>query len=538
MVGRVDATRPAVSLPRPWRIALVAVPATFVAVFYAWPLATLLQRVLRSGDALDVLQSPGLPRIAWFTFWQAVVSTLATLVIGVGPAYVIARFRFTGRRLLLTLVTLPFMLPTVVVGAAFLAVLPTGWHNSVAALLLAHVFFNVAVVVRLVGGMWATVPRDLTGAARLLGATPWQVARHVVLPLLQPALTAAAMVVFLFTFTSFGAATLLAGPAHPTVEVEIARRATQLGDIDGAAVLAVLQLLALTAVIVCLTAWQRRSAVQLRGRALPLAPRTRRQRLLVGGMLFASSFCFATPLIAAVLKSVRVRGSWTLTAWRTLGSTQVRPGIGLGIHPAASMSTSLRFAVVAAVISLLIGTTAAFGIVAARRGGRLLDSGIMLPLGTSAVTIGFGMLITFDQAPFDWRASWWLIPLGHALVAVPFVVRALVPLLTSIPSERLEAAALLGASPTRAHLEVVVRPLLRPIGAATALAAVISLGEFGATTFLTRSGRETMPIAIGRLLGRAGDIPRAQGFALATLLMIVTAVIVTVAERPLRSSDA
>ena len=162
----------------------------------------------------------------------------------------------------------------------------------------------------------------------------------------------------------------------------------------------------------------------------------------------------------------------------------------------------------------------------------------MLPLGTSAVTIGFGMLITFDQAPFDWRASWWLIPLGHALVAVPFVVRALLPLLRAIPPSRLDAASLLGASPTRAHLEVVVRPLLRPIGAATALAAVISLGEFGATTFLTRSGRETVPIAIGRLLGRAGDIPRAQGFALATVLMLVTAVIVTVAERPLRSPDA
>lgn len=516
----------------------MALPAVFVAVFYAWPLATLLQRVLRSGDAFDVVRSPGLARIAWFTLWQAIVSTIATLLIGVGPAYVIARFHFPGRRLLLTLITLPFMLPTVVVGAAFLAVLPTTWHNSVGALLIAHVFFNVAVVVRLVGAMWATVPRDLTGAARLLGATPWQVARHVVLPLLQPALTAAATVVFLFTFTSFGAAALLAGPANPTLEVEIARRATQLGDIDGAAVLAMLQLLALTAVIVCLTTLQRRSAVQLRGRALPLVPRTRGQRTLVGGTLVVGIICFAVPLLAAVVKSVRVRGSWTLTPWRTLGSTQVRPGIGLGIDPVASILTSLRFAVVAAVISVIIGVTAAFGIVAARRGGRLLDSGIMLPLGTSAVTIGFGMLITFDQAPFDWRASWWLIPLGHALVAVPFVVRALLPLLRAIPSARLDAAALLGAPPARAHLEVIVRPLLRPIGATMALASVISLGEFGATTFLTRSGRETMPIAIGRLLGRAGDIPRAQGFALATLLMLITAAIVTVAERPLRSPDA
>ena len=399
-------------------------------------------------------------------------------------------------------------------------------------------FFNVAVVVRLLGAMWAVIPRDLTGSARLLGASPVQVLRHVVLPLLRPALLATTTVVFLFTFTSFGAATLLAGPAHPTLEVEIARRATQLGDIDGAAVLAVAQLLFLAIVIVSLTALQRRNAVQLRSRAPASPPRSQRQRRFVAGSVGIIVAAFATPLMAIVVRSLRTRDGWSFTAWRTLGKVEIRPGITLGIDPVGSMLTSLRFAVVAAAVSIVIGTAAALGIHAAKRSGRLLDSGIMLPLGTSAVTIGFGMLITFDQPPFDWRSQWWLIPLGHALVATPFVVRTLLPPLRSVPLGRVEAATLLGASPTRAWLDVIVRPMSRAVAAAGALAAVISLGEFGATTFLTRSGRETMPIAIGRLLRRAGDVPRGQGFALATVLMVVTAAVVAAGERTLRSHDA
>ena len=209
----------------------------------------------------------------------------------------------------------------------------------------------------------------------------------------------------------------------------------------------------------------------------------------------------------------------------------MRPGLSLGIDPLASLFASFRFAAVAAVLSALAGGLSALAIASARRHGKLLDVGLMLPLGTSAVTIGLGMLITFDVAPFDWRARWWLIPLGHTLVATPFVVRALLPVLRSIPPGQRDAAATLGASPARAWLAIDVDHIARPLAAGAGLAAAISLGEFGATTFLTRAGRETMPIAIARLLGRAGELPRAQGFALATILLLATAFIIGVAER-------
>ncbi|MEN9643766.1 MAG: hypothetical protein RL238_435 [Actinomycetota bacterium] len=512
--------------------ALAAVPLLGLVVFYAWPLGTLLARVVAPSSVADALRIPGLGRVLWFTLWQAVVSTALTLLVGFTPAYLLARYRFPGRRTVLAVVTVPFMLPTVVVGAAFVALLPERWHDTATAVIVAHVFFNVAVVVRLVGAMWAVLPTDLTAAARTLGASPAQVLRHVVLPLLRPALLAAAGVVFLFTFTSFGVVKLLGGARHATLEVEIARRATQLGDVDGAAVLSVLQLLALGVVVWWSARWQRRAAVTFHGGRTSRRVRSRHERRLLVGALGVTVAAMALPVVAMVARSFHPGSAWSLTAWRTLGNDEVRPGISLGVDPVASLGVSLRYAVVATVVSVLAGGLAALAITAARRHGRLLDTGLMLPLGTSAVTIGLGMLITFDHDPVDWRASWWLVPLGHALVAIPFVVRSLVPVLRAVPADQRAAAMTLGASPLRAWWEVEVRRLLRPVAAAAGFAAAISLGEFGATTFLTRAGRESMPIAIDQLLARTGDVPRAQAFALATMLFVLTAAIVAVADRP------
>ena len=186
----------------------------------------------------------------------------------------------------------------------------------------------------------------------------------------------------------------------------------------------------------------------------------------------------------------------------------------------------------AATISLVVGTLGALAISVARRQRTSpLDVGLMLPLGTSAVTVGLGMIITFDRAPFDWRGEWWLAPVGHSLIAVPFVVRTVLPVLRAVPAAHLDAAATLGATPLRAWWEVAARRASRPVAVAAGLAAAISLGEFGATTFLTRAGSETMPVVIARLLGRAGDIPRGQAFAMATILFVVTAAVVVLADR-------
>jgi thiamine transport system permease protein len=515
-------------LPRRVVVALAAAPVTFLAVFYVWPFVTLLARGLDVSAAGDVLGRRRTWDTVWFTAWQATASTALTLLAGMLPAYVVARYRFPGRRLLVGLLTSVFVLPTVVVGAALLAVLPESLDRSIWSILAAHVVFNLAVVVRVVGAVWEHLPPDMEAAASTLGASPWRVAREVTLPLLRPAIIAAAAIVFVFTFTSFGVVRVLGTPDRRTLEVEIWRRATQLGDVRGAAVLAVLQLVVLAAVVVWSATAQRRHSRALAVRPLAEArrPRSARERSLVTTTAVVTGAVVVVPLLALVERSLRSPSGYTLTAWRTLGRSEVRPGLATGIDPLDALTTSMRTAMWATAFAVLIGGIAALAIAAASRAGRILDTGLMLPIGTSAVTIGFGMLITFDVDPVDWRASWWLVPVGHALVAVPFVVRSTVGVLRSVDPELQAAAATLGASPVRAWREVVVAHLWRPLAAGAGLAAAISLGEFGATSFLARSGSETLPIAIERLLGRTGAVFQAQGFALAAVLAAATVAVV------------
>jgi thiamine transport system permease protein len=207
--------------------ALAAAPLLFVSIFYAWPVGTLLWSALRgrSGSATPFTQAGG---ILWFTLWQAVLSTALTLLIGFMPTYVLARYRFPGRSVVTAIATVPFVLPTVVVGSAFLALLPDSWHGTPQAMIIAHVFFNIAVVVRLVGSMIAVIPHDLVAAAETLGASPARATISVLLPLVRPALWSAASVIFLFSFTSYGVATLLGGPLRLRGLGGSVRRATWL----------------------------------------------------------------------------------------------------------------------------------------------------------------------------------------------------------------------------------------------------------------------------------------------------------------------
>lgn len=520
------------TLPRRVVLALAALPVVGLAIFYVWPLCTLLARAIDGGAVSTTLRRAATWDVVWFTLWQATASTLITLVIGLAPAYIVARFDFRGRQLLLGLLTAVFVLPTVVMGAAFLALLPDAADRTIGAVIAAHVVFNLAVVVRTVSPFWEQLPTDMEGAAATLGASPWHVFTSITLPLIRPALAAAASIVFVFTFTSFGVVRILGAAGTRTIEVEVWRQAVQLGDIGSAAVLSVLQLGVLAVVVV----WT--SVVQRRGvRPLDLEPGARRrprrgrERSRVAGIGVASFVVCGAPLVALAVRSFSTPSGWSTAAWTGLGRTEVRPGIRLGLDPIDAIRNSVESAAWATLFAVTIGAVASLAIAAARGAGRILDIGLMLPIGTSAVTIGFGMLITFDQAPYDWRATWWLVPVGHALVAVPFVVRTAVGVLRSVDPELRAAAATLGASPTRAWWVIVVPFLWRPLAVGAALATAISLGEFGATSLLSRSGGETVPIAIEQLVGRTGSLLQAQGYALATLLAIVTVLLVLAVDR-------
>jgi thiamine transport system permease protein len=528
---------------RRWAVALLAPPAAFLAVFFVWPVANIVGEGLR-GDGRwdlsgvgDVLGDPELRQVAWFTLWQAAASTALTLVIGLPCAQVLARYEFRGRRAVHALVVVPFVLPTVVVGAAFVALLgprsPIGLHlqGSASAIVLAHAFFNLAVVVRTVGGLWEGLDPRTEEAARLLGASRWQAFRSVTMPALRPAIASAAVITFLFTFTSFGVVRLLGGGSRSTLEVEIYRQTADLLNLPVAAVLALLQLTAVAAMLVVQDRLERRHDAA----AVALAPPRRRrprgwaERLWVGGNLAFLAVFLGLPLATLVERSFRTGDGHGLSGWRALAGRD--PTTRLFVSPLDALANSIRFAAVATILAVVLGGMAAAALARSRgRIARSVDALLLVPLGTSAVTVGFGFLVALDD-PVDLRASPWLVPLAQAIVALPFVVRTMTPVLRSIDPRLHEAAAVLGASPARAWRAVDLPLVGRAVLVAAAFAFAISLGEFGATTVIARADAPTVPIAIARLLGRPGTVNAAQAYALSTVLMLVTGAAVLLVDR-------
>jgi thiamine transport system permease protein len=522
-----------------WRVLRVAIPLGFIGVFFVWPVAAIIGRSLSAGALHDVFVDRGLRHVAWFTLWQAVVATGLTLAVGLPGAYVVARYEFPGRRLFRAFVTVPFVLPTVVVATAFLVLFRPGgplsflgWQRGVAPMMVAEVFFNVAVVVRAVGGFWSNLDPQRTEAARVLGASRWRAFREVTLPLLGPPIAAAASIVFLFTFTAFGVVLLLADPAHATLEVEIYRQAVELFDLPIAAALALVQMVAVIALLLTLSRMQERRAVTQRLVAARDASRRPRggERLVVGGVLGLTTVFLGGPLVVLAAESLRVGGVWSLAAYRALGSSASTDT--LFVPASDALVNSLGFAALAACIAVVVGGLASV-VIASRpgRATRAMDTLLMLPLGTSAVTVGFGFLVALDRWPLDLRAKTILVPIAQAVVAIPFVIRVVVPALRSIDPRLRDAAAVLGAPPARVWREVDLPIALRAFSVGFGFAIAVSLGEFGATLFVARPDSPTIPIAISRFLSRPGALNVGQAMAMSTILMIVTGAVVLAIEQ-------
>ena len=532
-------------------------PLTFLGVFFFYPFF----RILVYSFNLDTLSAANLQlalQTLFFTFYQAVLSTLITLAVGLPSAYLFARFDFFGKSLLRALTAVPFMLPTVVVAAGFTALLgPRGWINLVlmhsfglstspiqfvgtlGAILLAHVFYNTTIVTRIVGNTLSRLDPKLEQAARSLGANRLRVWWNIILPLIRPSVLAATLLVFLFDFTSFGVILLLGGPRFSTLEVAIYTQALQFLNLPLAALLAFIQLLCTLVFSILYTRVITRAVVQTAPRSAEgnlRKAKTPNERFFVIALCILLFALFILPMLALPLRSIS-----RLDADRAqLGTIQT--GLTLDYYGALFINTrgsifyvppfqaalnSLAYATATILLSLLLGFPAASALAKPGRPEKILDPILILPLGASAVTLGLGFIVSFGRL----LTYPWLVPLAHTLVALPFVIRALQPALASIPDRLRQVAALLGASPFRVW-QTVDWPILRraTLSAAT-FAFTISLGEFGATSLLTRPDYPTIPIAIYRFLSQPGGLNYGQAMAMATILMALTTAGIFVIEK-------
>jgi len=549
-------------LRRPSFVALL-LPTAFLILFYFYPLASIFQESFARSKAgalapfVFAFTSPSVIKVIGFTFYQATLSTLATLALGLPGAYLLARYRFSGQSLLRAFTTVPFVLPTLVVAAGFNALLgPRGWLNlglmslfdlttppvnflsTLGAIILAHVFYNTTIVLRLVGDFWSRLDPRLEAAAHTLGADRRRTFRHVTLPLLTPAIAAAALLVFIFNFTSFGVILILGGPSFATLEVEIYRQTVAFFNLPLAAVLSLIQLTCTFGLTLIYT----RLSASL---SLPLTPKpqtlirrplkTFAARLGAGLLLLTLVMLLLAPLGALALRSITrleqppVTSGFTLAYYQELSVN--RNNSLFYVSPLQAIGNSLLVASATVVFSLVLGLSTASALIQSGRRSALLESLLMLPLGTSAVTLGLGFIVALDQPPLDLRASSLLLPLAHTLVAFPFVVRSLTPALRSIKPRLRQAATALGASPFQVWLKVDLPIVGRAVLVAATFAFAISLGEFGATAVIARPEHPTVPLAIYRFLSLPGALNYGQAMALSTILMLVCAAGILAIER-------
>lgn len=539
-----------------WTVA-IGVPVVFLAIFFLLPTGTLVGRgfvdaqgALDLSGIADVLSRPRTWRVIWQTIWMSTVASFLSLALSLPAAWTLYRTTFPLRGALRGIVAVPFVLPSVVVGVAFRSIFAEGgplgsWglDGTHTAIIIGMVFFNYSVGVRTLGNMWVRLDPRAEEAAAALGAKPLRVFFTVTLPRLMPAFASAAAVIFLFCATSFGLVLILGGTRTSTVETEIYFLTTGLLDLRSASVLSIVQL-----IVIALALWMgslaRRagaSTQKMRTDLVPHAVGKGDVPALIATLIPVVVLLIA-PLAHLVWRSLHRSGEFTLANYTALFDSEATRVLKDSVVGATWRS--IEIALVATVTAVVIGVLVS--IVVTRRpktkvGTRalsVLDGLFMLPLGVSAVTVGFGFLIALDKPPIDLRDSWMLVPMAQAMVAIPLVVRVVTPVLASIDPRQREVATVLGASPARAMITVEGPYVLRSLTIGAAFAFSMSLGEFGATSFLARPATPTLPVAIYRLISEPGATE--QGMALAGSVLLATlagAVMATVEAKADRGSS-
>jgi thiamine transport system permease protein len=498
------------------------VPAGFVGLLFLWPLVNILAKGFAQEWAHDLFDARTL-QLIWFTGWQAIVSTLLCLVLGIPGAYVLYRKRFRGQRVIRALITIPFMLPTIVVATAF-SVFQNGNTNPIVLIIIAHVFINYSLTVRTIGSQWVELDRTTEEAGALSGAGRMRILWSITLPQLKASIVSSAATTFMYCAASYGIILVLGGGGVHTLETEIANSAIGLLDLPRTAALALIQ-------------------TGLSVLAFTISQRAGRADFGVGSVHYVESRDWldkrdlpAVLLTAAIVVGLLLVPMWDIFArafadpsnFARLDSRGTRDLLNISVLQA--IGNSVRNLTISMLIAMSVGTLIAWLLARTRlRGIRVLVELLMvMPLGISTVVLGFGYLITFTNSTIPLRESWMVVPLIQSVMAVPLVTRIIYPALLAIGDQQLETAALDGAGAWKIWWEIEAPQIRSAISTAAAFAGLVSIGEFGAASLLAFGDQATLPTVLYTLVSRPGGHNYGMAMAVSVLLILFTFLIVLV----------
>ncbi len=524
------------------------IPITLYLFFsYIFPLYSIFNQTFSNNKTDFSLNLPLLTKTLRFTFREAILSTVFTMIIGLACAYVFSTYKFRGKQMCMSIISVPFMLPTVVTAAGLNAWLgpngilnsnlmrifsldspPVKIMNTFGLIIFAHVFYNTSLVIRMVSNAWLMIDQNIVNAAETLGAKTRDIFRQIILPILKPSIISSALLVFLFDFTSYGVVMLLGGPKFRTMEVEISYQTLQVFDLKTAGVLALMQM-AITLIIVFAERRIRTNAFYFSKIKVfnenQKKVKSLRERLIIILIIGPVLAITVMPMLSLIIRSFYIpgritraggaSGGFTLIYYKNLFSNTgnsyffVQPFKAIFYSFMNAFLCSIAAVIMGAMICSLTKQTSAW---------HMLNAVVLLPIGTSSVTLGLGYLIAYRRA----LTASWVTPLAHSIVVLPFVIRSLQPAVEHLPVSLGRSAAILGANPTVILRKIIIPILRRPIINSIVFSFTISIGEFGATNFLTRPERPTMPVAIYTFLSKPGGLNYGSALAMSTILFMIS----------------
>jgi thiamine transport system permease protein len=555
---------------------LLALPVLFLVVFFYGPIANLLREGLTKDGAFSleflwaVLTDDYFRHVILFTLWQALLSTLASIALGLPLAFILTHYDFPLKRVVRALTIVPFVLPAITVALGFALLFGrNGYLNqflmnlfglsepplpimySLTGIVLAHAFYNAPIITRTVHAAWERLDPRYEESARALGASRFFVFKDITLPMILPGLLSGAALVFIFCFLSFPIVLSVGGGRFSTIEVEIYTRVVtrldpQFVNYKIGAALALVGLvlsLAVTYLYLRLQGGLARQTEQLRPR--PTAPLfagvrdlLRPTKLLVWLYVLISVILFVGPVAAIVVDSLREETAegarWTLR-WYSYIFTPNYEAL-VGDSPLRAIVNSLIFGLGATAIAVPLGLIFAYVIARLHWAGRrLFDTLLMAPLATSSIVLAFALLRAFNAPPLRLVGTATAVIIAHAVIIFPFIVRALVPILESLDVRLTEMARSLGAGRFRALRDIELPLVATGLIAGAVFAFALSLGEMSATLMLARPGLSTMPVAVYRFLSQHSlGAPSAMSVVMIAVSAIAFILLERWGERALR----
>lgn len=478
-----------------------------------------------------------------FTFAQALVSTLISVVIGVPAAFFIAKRKFFGRKFLVSFSSVPLCIPALIVALGFISTFGmAGYFNRILmslfklkeppltflysfwGIVITQGFYNFPLVMKTVSDSWSILNTDEEDSARLLGAGEFKIFRTITFFQIIPSIISAVIPIFLFCFFSFMIVLLFGATGCTTLEVAIYHAGRSTLDFRTAGILSLIETLC-ALLIIFFYSKAENSGVQSKG--VSFIPQKREYfckdkayEIIIFAILLLFIFIFFfIPLLSILIASFTSRSGgfmhFSLDAWKRLFKMK------------SFLSSFLNTLTIAFATGIFCSITGFIYALFLRRkdpynSHTLLKTIPMIPMAVSSVVMGLGMsMLVKKGTPF-------ILVLAQVSLFWPFAFRQIYSHMIKIPEDLLNAADLLSRHFCSSLFRILIPYTWKGILSAFAFCFALSAGDASLPLVLSIPKFNTLALFTYRL---AGSFKFAEASASGLLLGILCIAVFVLAQK-------